>query len=180
MTLSEKLQSLINAANNTTGAGDNDMTSAVQSLIAGYGGGGSYVIVPVTIDLSNEIWENRNFCYGSNNFVITCNKIVVIPNGAVSVCAEITLSSGYRADSCFQFFANASQVQAYDKTDASSYTNNDYDDGWQSTSESKHILPYLSGRYALEFAIARYPIGTTYYISPSAVSSCKLTFYCVR
>lgn len=39
MTLSEKLQSLINAANGTTGASDTDMTNAVQSLIAGYGGG---------------------------------------------------------------------------------------------------------------------------------------------
>lgn len=37
MTLSEKLQSLINAANGTTGASDTDMTTAVQSLISGYG-----------------------------------------------------------------------------------------------------------------------------------------------
>lgn len=180
MTLSEKLQSLINAANNTTGSGDTDMTAAVQSLIAGYGGGGSYVIVPVTIDLSSEIWENRNFCYGSNNFVITCNKIVVIPNGAVSVCAEITLSGGYRADSCFQFFASASQVQSYDKTDSTSYTNNDYDDGWQSTSESKHIIPYLSGRYAFEFAVGRNPISNQYSITPAMLSACRITFYCVR
>ena len=143
------------------------------------GGGGSYSIVPITVDLSSETWENRNFANGSSNFVLTCNKIVEIPEGAVSVSAEITLTGGNRSDSCFQFFADASQVESYDKTDASSYTNNDYADGWQSTSESKHILPYLSGRYAFEFAIARYPIGTTYYISPSAVTDCKITFYCV-
>lgn len=146
----------------------------------GGGGGGSYVIVPVTVDLSNETWENRDFCYGSNSFVITCNKIVDIPKGAVSVCAEITLSNGYRADSCFQFFANKGQVQAYDKTDDTSYTNDDYDDGWQSTTESKHIIPYLSGRYAFEFGVARNPISLHYTISPSNLSSCTLTFYCVR
>ena len=147
---------------------------------SGGGGGGSYSIVPVTVDLSSETWENRNFANGSSNFVLTCNTIIEIPEGAVSVSAEITLVNGNRADSCFQFFADAGQVQAYDKTDPSSYTNNDYADGWQSTSESKHILPYLAGRYAFEFAIARYPIGTTYYISPSSLSACTITFYCVR
>lgn len=40
MTLKEKVQSLITAANNTTGSSDTDMTTAVQSLISGYGGGG--------------------------------------------------------------------------------------------------------------------------------------------
>ena len=142
--------------------------------------GENYAIVPITVDLSNEVWENRNFAHGSSNNVITCNKIVQIPQGAVSVSADITLSNGYRADSCFAFFANESQVQAYDKTDASSYTNNDYADGWQSTSESKHILPYLSGRYAFEFIIARNPVANEYTISPSDLLACTLTFYCVR
>lgn len=143
------------------------------------GGGGSYSIVPVTVDLSNETWESRNFATGSSTFVITCNKIVEIPQGAVSVSAEITLSDSTRADSCFQFFADASQVEAYDKTDVSSYTNNDYADGWQSTSESKHVLPYLEGRYAFEFAVARYPISNHYTITPATLSACTITFYCV-
>ena len=181
MTLREKIISLINASNTTTGSTDTDLTSAVQRLRSGYGGGGgSYVIVPITVDLSNEQWENRNFALGSSTFVITCNKIVGIPDGAVSVSAEITLANGYRADSCFQFFANSSQVQSYDKTDSASYTNNDYADGWQSTSESKHILPYLSGRYAFEFAVAINPISNNYSISPSTLSACTITFYCVR
>lgn len=144
------------------------------------GGGGEYVITPVVIDLSNETWESRNFAYGTSTFVITCNKIIEIPQNAVSVSAEITLANGYRADSCFQFFADASQVQAYDKTDASSYTNNDYADGWQSTSESEHILPYLSGRYAFEFAIARNPIASHFAIQPSDLTACTITFYCVQ
>lgn len=179
MTLKEKLQSLITAANTTTGAADSDLTAAVQRLINGYGGGGGS-IVPVTVVLTGETWENRNFCYGSSSAVITCNKIVEIPQGAVSVCAEITLSGGMRADSCFQFFATESQVQAYDKTDSSSYTNNDYADGWQSTSESKHNLPYLSGRYAFEFAVARYPTSSYYSITPATLTACTITFYCVR
>lgn len=143
------------------------------------GGGGSYSIVPVTVDLSTETWENRNFALGSNTFVITCNKIVEIPQGAVSVSAEITLSGGMRADSCFQFFADANQVEVYDKTDPSTYSNNDYADGWQSTSESKHVLPYLEGRYAFEFAIARYPIASNYPITSATLSACTITFYCV-
>lgn len=179
MTLIEKVQSLLTASNSTTGASDTDLTAAVQRLISGYGGGGGS-IVPVTVDLSAETWENRNFCYGSSNFVITCNKIIEIPLCAVSVSAEITLSGGMRADSCFQFFASASQVSAYDKTDASSYTNDDYADGWQSTSESKHILPYLSGRFAFEFSIARYPISSYYSITPATLAACTLTFYCMR
>lgn len=40
MTVIEKIQSLITAANSTTGISDSDLTSAVQSLISGYGGGG--------------------------------------------------------------------------------------------------------------------------------------------
>ena len=40
MTLKEKLQSLITAANTTTGEADSDLTAAVQRLIDGYGGGG--------------------------------------------------------------------------------------------------------------------------------------------
>lgn len=179
MTLIEKVQSLITASNSTTGASDTDLTAAVQRLINGYGGGGGS-IVPITVDLSGETWENRNFALGNSPFVITCNKIIEIPQGAVSVSAEITLINGYRADSCFQFFANATQVQSYDKTNPSSYTNNDYADGWQSTSESKHILAYLSGRYAFEFACARYPIATNYNITPSMLSACTITFYCVQ
>ena len=179
MTLYNKILSLLTAANSTTGISDSDLTAAVQRLINGYGGGGGS-IVPVTVVLTGETWENRNFTYPNNNFVITCNKIVEIPQGAVSVVAEITLSGGLRADSCFQFFANESQVQAYDKTDASSYTNDDYADGWQSTTESKHILPELSGRFAFEFAVARYPISSYYTITPATLTACTLTFYCVR
>lgn len=53
MTLKEKVQSLITAANGTTGASDTDMTAAVQSLIDGYGGGGSvapefYTVTPAS------------------------------------------------------------------------------------------------------------------------------------
>ena len=44
MTLKEKLQSLITAANTTTGAADSDLTAAVQRLINGYGGGGDVPI----------------------------------------------------------------------------------------------------------------------------------------
>ncbi len=40
MTLIEKVQSLLTAANTTTGTADTDLTAAVQRLIAGYGGGG--------------------------------------------------------------------------------------------------------------------------------------------
>lgn len=40
MTVIEKIQSLITASNSTTGSTDADLTSAVQSLISGYGGGG--------------------------------------------------------------------------------------------------------------------------------------------
>ena len=40
MTLREKIVSLINASNNTTGSTDTDLTSAVHRLCAGYGGGG--------------------------------------------------------------------------------------------------------------------------------------------
>ena len=40
MTLKEKVQSLITAANLTTGSSDTDLTTAVETLIDGYGGGG--------------------------------------------------------------------------------------------------------------------------------------------
>ena len=40
MTLIEKVESLITAANATTGTADTDLTAAVQRLINGYGGGG--------------------------------------------------------------------------------------------------------------------------------------------
>ena len=40
MTLREKIVSLINASNTTTGSTDTDLTSAVHRLCAGYGGGG--------------------------------------------------------------------------------------------------------------------------------------------
>lgn len=41
MTLEEKIQNLIDAANNATGEADETLTDAVGSLIDGYGGGGS-------------------------------------------------------------------------------------------------------------------------------------------
>ncbi len=41
MTLREKIVSLINASNNTTGITDTDLTSAVYRLCAGYGGSGN-------------------------------------------------------------------------------------------------------------------------------------------
>lgn len=39
MTVIEKIQSMIDKSNDTTGLSDTDLTAAIQSLIAGYGGG---------------------------------------------------------------------------------------------------------------------------------------------
>lgn len=47
MTLREKIISLINASNTTTGSTDTDLTSAVQRLRSGYGGGGGGGDTPV-------------------------------------------------------------------------------------------------------------------------------------
>lgn len=56
MTLKQKIQALLSAANAKTEAGDTDLTGAVQSLIDGYGGGGDdfwSVIAPEITSLSS-------------------------------------------------------------------------------------------------------------------------------
>lgn len=44
MTLKQKIQNLLTKANQTTGNADTNLTSAVKSLIDGYGGGGGVVV----------------------------------------------------------------------------------------------------------------------------------------
>lgn len=51
MTILQKIQSLITAANNTTGESDTTLTDAVQTLVDGYGqgGGSSITVEPLTV-----------------------------------------------------------------------------------------------------------------------------------
>lgn len=53
MTLKQKLQSLLTAANAKTSKSDADLTDAVQSLIDGYGGGGGEKIG--VVHLNNKL-----------------------------------------------------------------------------------------------------------------------------
>ena len=57
-----KIQGLINKSNETTGNADTDLTSAVNSLVEGYGKGGGEqpTLFPpiVTIDINNISWKN--------------------------------------------------------------------------------------------------------------------------
>ena len=54
MTVKQKLQSLINTANSTTGKSATDLTTAIGQLIEGYGGGGGDV--PLFTDIETGIW----------------------------------------------------------------------------------------------------------------------------
>lgn len=55
MTLIEKVQSLLTAANATTGTADTDLTAAVQRLIAGYGGGGGDAPQWITVTAASGV-----------------------------------------------------------------------------------------------------------------------------
>lgn len=49
MNIKDKVEALLDYANDTTGETDTDLTSGIASLIEGYGGGGSVVAGEVTI-----------------------------------------------------------------------------------------------------------------------------------
>lgn len=68
MILTEKIQSLITAANNVTGGSDTSLTDAVQTLCDGYGSGGGGAVL--TIDtaskgVSDGIWHGVDTLYMS-------------------------------------------------------------------------------------------------------------------
>jgi len=57
MSLISKIQSLISSANSVTGESRTDLTSAVQDLKDGYGGGGGgEAVIPQMIDLGIELY----------------------------------------------------------------------------------------------------------------------------
>ena len=60
MTLKQKIQSLINYANNVTGHDDPDLTTAVQTLGDGYGGGGGEISID-TILKNGYVSVNSNY-----------------------------------------------------------------------------------------------------------------------
>lgn len=100
MTVIEKLESLLNAANATTAAGDADLTAAVASLIAGYGGGGEAQIATGTFI--------RTPATMVGNFDITHNlgkkpKIIVIWTNATTTINAINVAVKINGDTTTQF-----------------------------------------------------------------------------
>ena len=66
-----KIQNLITSANNTTGQSDGDMTSAVESLISGFGGSGIPVITGIYVTEERRIADIEFSTPGGvSNFVI--------------------------------------------------------------------------------------------------------------
>ncbi len=59
MTIAEKVRSLIRKSNQTTGKNDANLTSAVLSLVAGYGAGGDTPIVPSGDGVFTEIFGEK-------------------------------------------------------------------------------------------------------------------------
>lgn len=55
MSIISKISNLISKANETTKKQDTDLTSAIGSLIDGFGGGGSENVTKVTFDIKNRI-----------------------------------------------------------------------------------------------------------------------------
>ena len=68
MTILQKIQSLITAANNTTGESDTTLTDAVQTLVDGYGqgGGGNTAMYPVTDSYLNGTTLEKTVTEGNH------------------------------------------------------------------------------------------------------------------
>lgn len=75
MTVQERLQSLVTAANATTGGTDADMTAATQSLIAGYGGGETDVVDSILngtiVEITNDITAIRAYAFAYCNDLVS-------------------------------------------------------------------------------------------------------------
>lgn len=68
MSIKSKIQSLITAANATTGETDTTLTDAVQTLVDGYGqGGGGVDLAGVEAYIANYLFETPTIVKGALN-----------------------------------------------------------------------------------------------------------------
>lgn len=128
MNVVEIIQSLLSAANDTTGADDENLTEAVQSLIAGYGGGASdvdiQIVVPETditnanyYSISHNLGNIPSWMFmvgyprgdGSNHMIMS--SAVFDDNGTMLVGSGIRVSD---TGSFTNTSANAGTFVAYD------------------------------------------------------------------
>ena len=88
MTVKEKVQSLLDAANEATGEADSTLTAAVAALIDGYGQGGSFDTVTLTQSIGNTAQEHTAFAamlqtLPYNYVVFACKYLPTVNRGHV-------------------------------------------------------------------------------------------------
>lgn len=100
MTILQKIQSLITAANNTTGESDTTLTNAVQTLIDGYGqGGGATALYPFAYSYFHGTSIEKTVTDGSHIKIKssgTGTVTVNVPHSLPSVISNRSFASSYQ------------------------------------------------------------------------------------
>lgn len=96
MTLTQKIQAFINAANAKMQTSYSDMTNAGQALIDGYQGGGGGTVVPVngsaTPEVESKVYVPTDFGSQYTHFArFTVNSIPVARTDNVSGGVTVTI-----------------------------------------------------------------------------------------
>ena len=122
MTILQKIQSLITAANNTTGESDTTLTDAVQTLVDGYGQGGttlpylqSYEVVNITTDMTTTVAGGNTQSFQNAYLADVSEK----PYPTVLILIENTYTGSYAA-------CAAARISSLDKNSPNSATNRVY------------------------------------------------------
>lgn len=92
-----KIQTLIATANSTTGKSDTDLTTAVNSLVSGYGQGGGGVDIPmvkITFEVPGDYPVNINYMTVRDNALVgemvsgKSGEIDVVANSHINIWTE--------------------------------------------------------------------------------------------
>lgn len=105
MTVTQKLQALLDASNAKTGESDTTLTDAVQTLIDGFGQGGGGLpaeIESITVYTQEEAWTNDALGNTENFANVYCNYADTADRKAyICYITNNTAHQNYRADYLF-------------------------------------------------------------------------------